>query len=80
VRAGDRKGAAAAAAKVDVEQDKDLQDLYVLALAFDAAGDHERAGAIRARIRAAGEYLMKPLIVRQMDRDAAAAGGASSKR
>jgi uncharacterized protein (TIGR02246 family) len=80
VRVGDRKGAADAAAKVDVEQDKDLQDLYVLALAFDAAGDHVRADKIRARIRAAGEYLMKPLIVRQMDREATAAGAASSKR
>jgi uncharacterized protein (TIGR02246 family) len=70
-RLGDKKGAAEAAAKVDVDKDKDLQDLYVIALAFDAAGDSARATLVRDRIRAGSSYLMKPLILAQMERDGA---------
>ena len=80
-RAGDAKGAQTAAKRVDVEKDGDLQDLYVLALAYDVAGDHARAEALRSKIREAREYLMKPLIVRQMEDDAkggATKGGAAS--
>ncbi len=69
-RAGDGKKALAAAKTVDVEKDDDLQDIYVLALAFDAAGDHARADALRARIRKGNDYLMKPLLVHQLDVDA----------
>jgi hypothetical protein len=72
VRTKNAKEAVAAAKKVDVDKDGDLQDLYVVALAFDAAGDHARAESIRGRIRSGNEYLMKPLIVRQLDADAKA--------
>ena len=72
-RAGDAKGALAATKRVNIEKDDDLQDLYVLALAYDVAGDHPKADALRTRIRAANPYLMKPLIVRQMDAEASAA-------
>jgi hypothetical protein len=70
VRTRNAKEALAAAKHVDVDKDGDLQDLYVLALAFDLAKDHARAEVIRARIRSGNEYLMKPLILRQLDADA----------
>jgi hypothetical protein len=69
VRAGDAKTAVASASKVDADEDDDLQDLYVLALAFDLGRDRARAEQLRAKIRAGHEYLMKPLIVRQMATD-----------
>lgn len=70
VRAKNAKGALEAAKRVDVEKDDDLQDLYVLALAFDLGNDHARAEAMRARIRSGNDYLMKPLLVRQLEADA----------
>ena len=70
VREKNVKAALAAAKQVDVDKDGDLQDLYVLALAFDLGHDHPRAEAIRARIRSGKDYLMKPLILRQLDADA----------
>jgi len=61
--------AMAAAKRVDVDHDSDLQDLYVIALAFDEGGDHEIARAVRARICRGNEYLMKPLILEQLRRE-----------
>jgi hypothetical protein len=61
--------AMATAARVDVDKDSDLQDLYVIALAFDAGGDRPRAQAVRERICKGNEYLMKPLILQQMHRE-----------
>jgi ATP/maltotriose-dependent transcriptional regulator MalT len=58
--------AIAAAKRVDVEKDDDLQDLYVIALAFDAGGDHESARAVRRRICAGNDYLMKPIILARL--------------
>ena len=72
LRAKNAKEAVSAAKRIDVEKDGDLQDLYVLALAFDSGGDHARAETIRSRIRSGNDYLMKPLIVRQLDADAKA--------
>jgi hypothetical protein len=66
---GDGKAAAAAARKVDLAHDDDLQDLYVIALALDAAADHDGADKVRARICGARSYLMKPIIVRAMRAD-----------
>jgi hypothetical protein len=66
---GKGKEAAVAARKVDVERDEDLQDLYVIARAFDAAGDHAAADAVVARICAGHIYLMKPLIISQLLRE-----------
>ena len=69
VRKGDGNHAKLAAKKVDVEQDSDLQDLYVIALALDLGGDAEGAQNVRARICSGHEYLMKPLILRQMAKE-----------
>lgn len=57
-----------AAKNVDVEQDTDLQDLYVIALALDL-GDPRSAASVRLRICKGSDYLMKPLIVAQMERE-----------
>jgi ketosteroid isomerase-like protein len=69
VRAGDAKGALAAAKRVDAEKDADLQDIYVLALAYDLGGDHARADAMRKRVREGKEYLMKPLLLSRMNEE-----------
>ncbi len=65
VRKGDRRAAAAEAAKVD-EKDTDLQDLYVVVLARSAAGDHEGAARAFSRICAGESALMKPLVLRAL--------------
>ena len=72
VRRNNGKQALEAASRVNPETDTDLQDLYVLSLAYDSAKQPARAEEIRRRIRDAKEYLMKPLIVRQMDAERAA--------
>ncbi len=69
LRAGMGREAAQAARRVDVERDEDLQDLYVIARAFDANGEHAAADAVVARICAGHTYLMKPLIVLQLARE-----------
>jgi hypothetical protein len=74
VRKHDGRAAAAEARKIDPEKDDDMQDLYVIALALEAAGDHEGGSRVRARIcRRAGakrtsgaDWLMKPLVVRAL--------------
>jgi hypothetical protein len=58
-----------AAKVVDVDKDSDLQDLYVIALAFDAGGEHPRAEGVRARICNGHDYLMKPLLLAQLRRE-----------
>ena len=63
VQTGKDKAAAVAARKVDIAQDSDLQDLYVLALALRAGGDVAGANRIVARVCAAKPYLMKPLLL-----------------
>jgi hypothetical protein len=63
LRTGEAKKAAAAAAKVDVEKDGDVQDLYVIVRAFELAGDTTRAARVQARLCDAPRYLMKPLVV-----------------
>ena len=72
-RRGQGAVAREAAQTVDASQDGDLQDLYVLALAFDAGGDRQAAAQLRTRIATGAEYPMKPLILRQLKRDAAPA-------
>jgi hypothetical protein len=66
---GDGRAAAVAARKVDLAHDDDLRDLYVIALALDAAADHDAADRVRERICAGREYLMKPIIARAMRAD-----------
>jgi hypothetical protein len=69
---GDGAAARTAAATVNAAEDGDVQDLYVIARALEAGGDGDGAAAVRARISAAEPYPMKPLILRQMAKDAAA--------
>jgi hypothetical protein len=69
VRRRDATRAVAAARRVDVAKDTDLQDLYVIALALDAGGDRATATAVRGRICKGNTYLMKPLVVVQMARE-----------
>lgn len=71
LRANDGRAALAAAKRVNVEQDTDLQDLYVLAMALDAGGDHGAARFARDRICAGKDYLMKPLILLQLAQEGA---------
>jgi hypothetical protein len=66
VRRGDARAARAAALAVDPAQDGDIQDLYILWLAFDAAGDRAAADDILRRIDQGAEYPMKPLILRAL--------------
>ncbi|CAN5490663.1 hypothetical protein BH09MYX1_BH09MYX1_22120 [soil metagenome] len=69
VRRGDAKAAVDAAKRVDDSKDGDLQDLYVLALAYDLAKDSSKAAALRTRICGAKTYLMKPLIARALAKE-----------
>ncbi|MDB4968064.1 MAG: hypothetical protein JWN44_3753 [Myxococcales bacterium] len=66
VRRHDAAAALAAAKQVDPDKDSDLQDLYVLWLAYDAAGDGAGAQAIRKRIEAGYEYGMKVIMLREL--------------
>lgn len=68
---GDGAGARKAAGEVDPAKDPDLQDWYVLARAMEAGGDKDGAEKLRAKIKEGPRYPMKPLIVREMARDAA---------
>lgn len=66
---GDGALALARAQEVDAAKDDDVQDLYVLAIAHDAGGDHAGADALRATIRAGNEYPMKPIILQRIELD-----------
>ena len=68
-RQGQGKQAAAAGRKVDLERDSDVQDLYVLARAYEASGDKDLAVKANTKICSAKPYLMKPLIVAQRKRE-----------
>jgi len=78
LRARDGRAALAAAKRVNLEQDSDLQDLYVLSMALDLGGDHGAARFARDHICAGKDYLMKPLLLLQLAREGtrcAPAGG-----
>jgi SnoaL-like domain len=68
-RKGDGRAAVAAAKRVDLDKDDDLQDLYVIALALDAGGDRDGAAKVRAKVCSGRDYLMKPLLVRALAAD-----------
>jgi hypothetical protein len=68
-RQGQGKQAATLGKKVDLEKDSDVQDLYVLARAYEAAGEKDLAVTANTKICAAKSYLMKPLIVAQRKRE-----------
>ncbi len=65
-RRHDAAAARRAAQTVDPAKDQDLQDLYVLWLAYDAAGDRAAAADIRKRIETGYEYPMKVVILREL--------------
>jgi hypothetical protein len=67
---GDGAGARAAAKQVDLVKDSDLQDLYVVARALVGGGDAATAEKVRVAIRKGPRYPMKPLILRELVRDA----------
>lgn len=70
--AGDRAAALAAARRVNLEDNGDLEDLYLAALAFEAGGDAATAKRIRDQIRAAKIVVPAAAIFRGfIDRDAA---------
>jgi len=69
LRARDGRAALAAAKRVNLEQDSDLQDLYVLSMALDLGGDHGAARFARDHICAGKDYLMKPLLLLQLARE-----------
>ena len=71
-RRGDGAAAKAAAGAVNLAKDGDVQDLDVVAVALEAGGDAPGAEKVRDKIRKAPSYPMKPLILKQMVRDASA--------
>ncbi len=68
-RRHDGRAARIAAHGADIAKDSDLQDLYVIAGALDAGGDHENAAKVRVRICGGRDYLMKPIIVRELAKE-----------
>jgi hypothetical protein len=60
---GRRDAALAAARRVDLAKDDDVEDLYLVAVAFDAGGDHATAEAVRHTIRAAPALRMSRAIM-----------------
>jgi hypothetical protein len=71
VQEGDGARAISEAKKVDASKDDDLQDLYVLQLAYDLGGDAATATALRRTIAKGNEYPMKPVILQRLDFDRA---------
>jgi hypothetical protein len=67
---GRRDAALAAAKRVDLAKDDDMEDLYLVAVAFDAGGDHVTAEAVRRTIRAAPALRMsRAIMARWLDLD-----------
>ncbi len=67
VRAKDKSAAHAALATPELVGDEDMQDVYVLASAYDLVGDTENAQAQRAHIaESKNAYLMHAIIVRRL--------------
>jgi hypothetical protein len=60
-RAHDLAAATTAARRVDLGRDQDAQDLYIVALILEEAGDAKTAADLRARI-AQAHYMMPPLL------------------
>jgi len=60
-RSRDTVAATAAARRVDLVRDQDAQDLYIVALVLEEAGDAKTAADLRARIEKA-HYMMPPLL------------------
>ncbi len=70
---GRRDAALAAAKRVDLAADDDMEDLYLVAVAFDAGGDHATAEVVRRTIRSAPPLRMsRAIMTRWLDLDAKA--------
>ncbi len=70
-RTNDGKNALRSARLVDLARDRDVQDWYCVEVALVAGGDVAKtADCAVAFARTAYDYPMKPLIVRQLDKDA----------
>ena len=66
---GNAEGALAAANRVNVEENGDLEDLFLAALAFHAGGDLASAEAVRARIeQSEAVYIAKPIMLEWLRR------------
>jgi hypothetical protein len=69
---GRREAARAAAQRVHVVENGDLEDLYLAAGAFEAGGDAEAAGRVRARMRAMqSASIARPIMLFWTERDTA---------
>ncbi|MEO7734412.1 MAG: hypothetical protein ABIY55_25880 [Kofleriaceae bacterium] len=65
-----------AARRVNVAQDDDIEDLYLVQLALDGAGDTEAAAAVRRRMRAQTfATVLSPVFLAWLRADEAAADG-----
>ena len=72
VHAGDKRAALAAAKRVKLAENSDVEDLYLTQMAFDAGGDAASAKAVRERIAALHEVSIADAVVRMwLERDAA---------
>lgn len=70
--AGDRTAALAAAQRVDIEENGDLEDLYLAAVAFEAGGDRVAAKKVRDKIATVDTVYIGAAIMRDfIQRDAA---------
>jgi hypothetical protein len=65
---GRREDALAAARRVQIESNGDLEDLYLTAVAFAAAGDLASARRVHDKIRAAPVYLARPIMLGWLER------------
>jgi hypothetical protein len=72
VHAGDKRAALAAARRVKLAENSDVEDLYLTQMAFDAGGDPAGAKAVRERIAGLHEVSIADAVVRMwLERDAA---------
>jgi len=66
----DKERALAAAKRVNLKENDDVEDLYLAGIAFEAGGDAAAAEEVRRRIRAAPAYLAVPIVVKFIEADA----------
>jgi hypothetical protein len=64
VHAGDRRAALAAAKKVDLAGNGDVEDLYLTQMAFEAGGDAKGADSVRQRIAGLHEISIADAVTR----------------
>lgn len=73
---GDRARMRDAARRVDIAQDDDIEDLYLVQLALDGAGDADAAAAVRTRMTTqTSATVLTPVFLGWLRSDEAAANG-----